>query len=103
LLLDAREVGEIEPLHGLLRVRGRPGEVEAVRFRHLDELLERADLLGELFAIADDVIGRHRVVEPALLLFLALDKTVDAVQRDAAIVADDAAAAVSVGQPREDV
>ena len=42
-------------------------------------------------------------VERGLLVLLALDQPVDAVERDAAVVADDPAAAVGVGQAGDDV
>src|SRR4029453_17861684 len=103
LLLDSGEVAEVEPLDGLHRVARRARDVEAVALRHLAELSERPDLLGELLAIANDLVRRHRGIEGVLLLLLALDQPVHAVERDAAVVADDPAAAVGVGQSREDV
>ena len=49
------------------------------------------------------VVGRRQRVERLLLLLLALDEPVHAVERDAPVVADDPAAAVGVGQSGQDV
>ncbi len=103
LLLHAGEVAEIEPLHGFLRGGRRSGNVEAVFGRHFLELAERADLFAQFLAVADDLVGRPFEVERRLLVLLALDQPVDAVERDPAIVADDPPAAIGVGQAGQDV
>ena len=98
LLLDAREVGKVQPLHGLLCVFRRAGDIKAVGRGHLDHVLQRFDLVGELLSGADlGFRGRERA-ECVLVLLLFFDQAVHAVQRDAAVVADDAAAAVGVRQ-----
>ena len=102
LLLDGGEVAEVEPLHGLLRRRRRAGDVVPVIPGHLLQLVEGAELLGELLAVADDGIGDGRVVEAALLGLLGFDESVDAVERHTAVVADNAAAAVGVREPGDD-
>ena len=103
LLLHRGEVAEVEPLHGFARGPRRARDVEAVARGHLLQFLQRADLLGQLLAVADDLLGGRLGIERQLLLLLALDQPVDAVERHAPVVADDAAAAVGVGQPGEDV
>ena len=102
LVLHGSQVGEVHPLDGLLGVGGRTGDVEAVQLAELDELLEGADLLGQLLAIADGLLG-HDGGRGSLLGLLVGDQGVDAVEGDAAVVADDAAAAVAVGQTGDDV
>ena len=67
------------------------------------QFLQCADLLAQFLAVADDVLRRQLDIEIALFLFLALDEPRDAIQSDTPIVADDAAAPVSVGEPRQDV
>ena len=84
-------------------VPGRPGDVEAVGGGHDLELLERLDLLGVLLAVAGPVLGEGPVGDGVLGPLLELDEPVDAVQGHAAVVADDAAAAVGVGQTGDDV
>ena len=96
------EVGEVHPLDGLLDVRRRAGDVEAVEVGHHLELLERANLLGELLAVADVLLG-HDHGRGGLLGLLVPDEEVDAVEGNAAVVADDAAAAVAVGKTGDDV
>ena len=104
LRLDGGEVAEVEPLHGLLRRPSRTRDVEAVDRRHLLHAAKRTDLLGHFLAQADDVVGHDAVrTDFRMVGLLRLDEAVDAVERDAAVVADDAPAAIGVGQSRDDV
>ena len=102
LLLDGAQVAEVQPLDRFLHVARRAADVKAVAGGHLLELAQRADLLGELLALLDD-LGVHRRAGLLLLLELVLNQAVHAVERHAAVVADDAAAAVGVRQAGDDV
>ena len=103
LFLHSGEVAEVEPLHGFLGGARGPGDVEAVLRGHLLQLAERAGLLAELFTVPDDLVRRPLAVERSLLGLLDLDQTVDAVERDPPVIADDPAATVSVRQAGQDV
>ena len=103
LRLDRREVAEVRPLHGLARVRRGLRDVEAVARRHDLHGLERADLLGDLLAAADHVLRHRADADHRQVALLARDQAVDAVERDAAVVADDAPAPVGVRQTRDDL
>ena len=102
LLLDGSKVGEVHPLDGLLRVGSRVGNIETIGLGHHLELAEGADLLLQLLAIAD-VVGGHDRRSGSLLGLLVLDQVVDAVQGNTTVVADDAAAAIAIGQTGDDV
>ena len=102
LLLHRSEVREVHPLDGLLRVLGRAGDVVAVEVGHHLELTQSANLLLQLLAVADVLLG-HDLGRGGLLGLLVLDEVVHAVEGNATVVADDAAAAVAVGQTRDDV
>ena len=98
LLPDAREVGKVQPLDGFLGIFCRTGDVKAVRRGHFDHIMQRFNLVGKLLSSADfGFRGRDRA-ERVLVLLLFRDQAVHAVQRNAAVVADDAAAAVGVRQ-----
>ena len=101
--LHGSQVGEVGPLDRLVGVLGRAGDVVAVGLSHDLELLERLDLLGVLLAVAGPVLGEGLVRYGVLGLLLLLDEEVDAVERHAAVVTDDAATAVGVGQTGDDV
>ena len=103
LLLHRGEVGEVEPLHGLASRPRRARNVEAVARGHLLQFLQGPSLLGEFFAVADDLFGGRLGIERQLLLLLVLDQPVHAVERHAPVVADDPAAAVGVRQARQHV
>ena len=96
LFLHGCEVSHVNPLHGLLCRMRRAAQVEPVVFAHRADLLQRLDLLGDLFAQADAGVG-HRAGQVAQVLLLGFDQAVGAVERQAAVVADDAAAGVVVG------
>ena len=108
LALDGGEVAHVGPLHGLLRGLRRAGQVQAVLVAEVDELLEGLDLLVVLLAEADPVLdlrlGEVVAVRHGILVaLLELDQRGDTVQGHAAVVADDAAAAVGVRQTGEDL
>ena len=108
LALDGGEVAHVGPLHGLLRGLRRAGQVQAVLVAEVDELLEGLDLLVMLLAEADPVLdlrlGEVVAVRHGILVaLLELDQRGDTVQGHAAVVADDAAAAVGVRQTGEDL
>ncbi len=106
LLLDRRQVGEVQPLDRLPAGAGRTGEVVPVGRGHLLELAQGPDLLGEFLALADRLLQPRRIarsgVQLRLLGELGVDQPVHAVQGDPAVVADDPAAAVGVGQAGDD-
>ncbi len=77
------------------------GDVAAVAGGHFLQLLQGADLLGQFLALAHQVVA-HIGVDVALHgLFLLLNQK-STIQGHAAVVADDAAAAVGVGQAGEE-
>ena len=97
LLFDRAQIAEVYPLHRFFEVLGGAGAVIAVFCRHHFQLFQRTDLIRQLFQLANlfTVQPRCRAHTHLGLLFL-LDQEIHAVQRHAAIVADDAAAAVSI-------
>ena len=103
LRLDRGQIAEVEPLDGLLGVLGRRRDVVAVDLGHLLHLLQRADLLRNLLALADDIVRHDAAAAIGEVLALLLDEEIKAVERHAAVVADDAAAAIGIRQARDDV
>ena len=101
-LLDGAEIGEIGPLDRLLGIRGRARDVAVVELGHRREVFQRPHLVGDFLALTDHFVGRPHVVELRPLGLLGLEQPRDAVEGDAAIVADDAAAAIGVGQAGDD-
>ena len=70
--------------------------------RHRCEVFERAELLSQLLAQADHIVGRPHVIDLRALGFLGFVKLVRAAECNAAMVADNAAAAVGIGQTGND-
>ena len=101
--LHGSQVAEVGPLHGLVRVGGGAGDVVAVGGGQVLQLLEGLDLLGVLLAVACPVLGEGLVGVAILILLLLGDQVVHAVQGHAAVVADDATAAVGIRQSGDDV
>ena len=83
-------------------VRGWARDIAIVQLAHRGEIVERPKLIGELLADADNLIGRPHVIDLRALRVLGLDQLVNAVERNAAIIADDATAAIGIGQPGDD-
>ena len=103
LRLDRGQIAEVEPLDGFLGILGRRRDVVAVDLGHLLHLLQRADLLCDLLALADDIVRHDAAAAVGEVLALLLNEEIEAVERHAAVVADDAAAAISIRQARDDV
>ena len=103
LLLHRGEIAEVEPLHRFAGGPRRPRDVAPVARGHRLQFLQRPDLLGQFLAVADDLLGGRLGIEGLLLLLLVRDQPIDAVERHAPVVADDAAAAVGVRQARQHV
>ena len=106
LLLDGREVAEVDGLDGLAGALGGLGDVVAVHLGHFLEAAEVVDLAPHVLAQADGLVVHHRVgrgADAVEILLLLLDQPVHAIERHAAVVADDAAAAVGIGQAGEHV
>ena len=102
--LDGGEVGEVGPSRRLGRRRGGAGDVTVVPGRHAREVFERADLKGELLAepkagLVRGVASRERETFGAF----TRRERVYAVERDAAVVAEVASAAVRVREAGDDV
>ena len=79
------------------------GDIAAVAGRHLLHLLQRAPLFGQLFAQAQGGLQRLAALKGWLqvgkLQLTFANQIADAVQRDAAVIADDPSAAIAVRQP----
>ena len=103
LRLDGGQIAEVQPLAGFLRVGGRLADVKAIGRGHRLHALERLDLLGNLFAQADDVLGHRAVAAVGQVFGFFLNQEIDAVERDAAVVADDAAASIGIRQAGDDL
>ena len=101
--LDGGQIAEVQPLAGFLGGLCRLRDIIAVGLGHLLHALQGADLAGDLLAQADHVVGHGAVAAVGKVLLLELDQCIDAVQGHAAVVAHDAAAAISVRQAGDDM
>ena len=101
-LLDGAKIAEVGPLHGLAGVRRRTADVATVGRRHGLQVGKCAQLVGHLFAQPHHFLRRPARVDLGALGLLGLDQAVDAVQRNAPVVADDAPTPVGVGQAGDD-
>ena len=102
LLLDSSEIGKVNSLNRFLNIRGGLGDIAAVNTRHGFQLFKGTDLLGKLLAVTDHIC-QHNAGGGRLLELLVLDQAVNAIQGNTAIVADDTAAAIGIGQTGDDM
>jgi hypothetical protein len=75
----------------------RARDVALVELAHCGEVLERADLVRQLLALADHLIVRPHVVDLRAFRLLGFEQTIDAIERDAAVIADDPPASICIG------
>ncbi len=94
------QVAEIEPLYRFLSITRRTGNIKAVLSRHFGNLLQGAAVLGQLFTQTDRGFQIFAAFQSRLqigkLQFTLANKVCRAVQRHAAVVADDASTAIAV-------
>ena len=100
VFLYTGEIGHVQALHSVMGGLGGPGDVTAVALGHQGHLLQSADLHLHFFPQADTLVG-HSAIQSVQILFLLFNQKISAVQGDTAVVAHDAATAVSVGQTGE--
>jgi len=101
--LDGSQIAKVQPLHSLLGVGSGQGDIIAVSSGHGLHIVQGADLQGDLFTQTDDVIGHGAVTAVGKVVLLFFDQVVNAVQGNAAVVANDAAAAIGIGQAGHNV
>jgi hypothetical protein len=100
--LHRAQIREISPLHRFLRVGGWMPDITIVEFGHGDEVFERAYLFRQLLPLADHFVGRPHIVDLPTFFLFDFEQPVDAIERHPPVIADDPAAAISVGQPGND-
>ena len=98
LLLDGAEVAKVQPLHRLAGIGGGAADVEAVQFGHACQLVQKVNLPPHFLDEADDFVGHGLGVQLGHVLALFFHQFVHAVKGHPAVVADDTAPAVGVGQ-----
>ena len=103
LFFHGRQIAKVKPLDGFSGIAGRHRDIESVTGGHLLQFLERPDLLAEFFPVADNLFRRHGCIEAEFFLLFPFNEPGNPVKGHAPVVADDAAAPVSVGQAGEDV
>ncbi len=79
LCLDGSKVAKVQPLHSLLRIHSRLGDIEAIGGRHLLHALQGLDLLGDLLALADHIVCHHAAAAVLQIILLCAQKKIDTV------------------------
>lgn len=102
LLFNRGKVAHVEPLYCLLEVASRTSKLQAVNVTELSQLTEGANLLRELFAVTNGLLV-HGLMRTGFFGLLFLDKRIDTVKGDAAVIADDAATAVCIRKTGDNV
>ena len=102
LFLHGGQVAQVGPLHGFAGVPGGAAEVAAVGGAHPGEFLQGADLFAHFLAQADQLIRKGGIFTVFEILAAFGNQLVRAVQGHAAVVPDDAAAAVGVRKSGDD-
>jgi hypothetical protein len=103
LLFDGSEVSEVKPLESLGGVSGGAPEIEAIKVAEFSKFAERSDLGSDFFAELDGFGGGGEPAEGFLLLFFVGDKAIKSIESNAAVVADDAAPSIGIGESGKDM
>ena len=101
VLFDAGEIRHIQKLHCLMGVCSGLGQVHPIPGGHGFHLPQSPDLLRHFLPQTDTLLV-HGAVQLLQILLFKVHQPVDAVQGHPAVIADDAATAVGVGQSGEE-
>ncbi|MNM85886.1 hypothetical protein D3C81_980250 [compost metagenome] len=101
LFLDCSQVAEVYPLESFLSIVSRLGNVESVSSSHFFQFAQSANLFGQFFTKTNDVFSEGIHFKLSQFLFLGFGQEINTVQSNTAIVADDAATAISVRKTRD--
>ena len=103
LVLHGTQVAEVGPLDGFAGIGGRTGDIEAVGGTHAFKLLQGLNLLGDFLAAAHDFLGEFLYVDTLVVALLLFNQVGGAIEGDAPVVTDDAAAAVCIRKSGDDM
>ena len=98
LLLDRSQICKIQPLHSLLRIFGRLGDIKSIHGGHLLQILQSLDLIGKLLAQPDGLMQHSLTAHGQLILLFLFNEPVHTIQGYPTIIPNNAATAVSVWQ-----
>ena len=73
-----------------------------MRLGHRGEIFQRSDLVGQFLAHPDHFVGRPHIIDLRALSPLGRDQTLNAIKCDAAVIANDAPAAISIRKAGDD-
>ena len=97
------QISEVQPLNSLFCGLSRLGNIVAVRLSHNLHILQSLDLHGQLFSLADDVIGHGAIATVSEIILLLLDQEIDTVQSNTTVVAYDTSTAVGIRKTGNDL
>ena len=103
LCLDRSEISKVQPLHCLMCIFRRLGNIIAVNRSHFLHLSKRTDLLCDLFPQADHFVCHRPVTTVCQIVLLLRNQIIDSVQCHSAVVADDTASSVSIRKAGNDL
>ena len=103
LVLNGTQITEVGPLDSLASVGGGLCNVETVRSTHLLELLQGVDLVSNLLAATNYLLGELLDVNALVETLLLLNQVCCTIEGDTAVVTDDTATAIGIGQTGDDV
>ena len=102
LLFYGCKVTQVEPLNSLFEVLSRAAQIKAINLTKLLELLKSTNLLRELLTVTNSLLV-HDGAGAIFLICLIGNQSVNTVESNTTIVADNAATAVCVRQTGDDV
>ena len=102
LLFNSSKIAQVEPLDSLFEVLSRATQIKAINFTKLLELLKSTNLLGKLLAVTNGLLI-HDGAGAIFLICLIGNQSVNTVESNATIVADNTSTAICVRQTSNDV
>ena len=101
--LDGSQITKIQPLYCFLCISCRLRNVKTIQGSHFLHLLQGADLLGQFFPLADNIVTHGTIAAVVIVLLLHGNQKINAIESDTAVIPYDTSTAVSVRKSGDDL
>ena len=103
LCLNRCQVAKIQPLYCFFCILCRLGNIISISSCHFFHLAQCLILSGDLFSLADDIIGHGSISAVDKVFFLLFHQEINAVQSHTTVVTYDTASSISIRKTGDDL
>src|SRR5574344_1018884 len=98
LSLDSSQITKVQPLHSLLRIFCRLGNIESIKARHFLHPLQRLYLHGYFLAQTNHIVYHALVAKRIKVVLFLLNEKIYSVEGYTTVISHNTATAIGVGE-----